>query len=194
MTDPHSLISDLLSEVRTLNPFDWLLIAILLYSTIAAFVTGFFRELFSLVGLFAGILLASWNYSILGSRLIALMPWAAAQIVSFLLIAILVMVLCGIAGTLVSKTVRTIGLGFVDRLLGAVFGFVRGSLLGVTILMAAAAFLPHEALIRRSQLSKYFLDGAHAVSFVVPTNLQQHIRLGVLELKHNTPEWVKRSR
>ena len=66
--------------------------------------------------------------------------------------------------------------------------------MGVAILMAAAAFLPQAKYIRNSQLASYFLDGAHAVSFVVPTNLQQHIREGVIALKHNTPDWIKRSK
>lgn len=185
-------------DLTTLNPFDWFLIAIVAYSTIVAFLRGFFREAFSLIGLVAGILLASWNYPVIGDRLAAWIPWATAQIVAFLFIAILVMVLCGLAGKFLNKTARTIGLGFVDRLLGGVFGFARGCLMGVAILMAAAAFLPHEQFIHRSQLSSYFLEGAHAVSFVVPTNLQQHIRVGVLqlmpELKHRTPDWIKQSR
>lgn len=180
--------------LQALNPFDWFLIAVLLYSTIAAFMRGFFRETFSLVGLIAGILIASWYYPLIGSRLAALIPWAIAQIVAFLFIAIVVMVLCGIAGKLLSSTAKTIGLGFVDRLLGAVFGFARGCLLCVAILMAAAAFVPRTSYIQNSQLSGYFLDGAHAVSFVVPTNLQQHIRQGAQELKHNAPDWIKRSK
>jgi membrane protein required for colicin V production len=178
----------------TLNPFDWFLIAVVVYSTVLAFVHGFFREVFSLVGLIAGILLASWNYPVIGDRLARWIPWATAQIVAFLLIAILVMVLCGIAGKLLSSTAKSIGLGFFDRLLGGVFGLARGCLLGVAILMAAAAFLPHQRFIRDSQLSDYFLEGAHAVSFVVPTNLQHHIREGVIALKHGTPDWIKQSK
>jgi membrane protein required for colicin V production len=71
---------------------------------------------------------------------------------------------------------------------------VRGCLLGVAVLMAAAAFVPQAKYIRGSALSDYFLEGAHAVSFVVPTNLQQHIREGAIALKHNTPDWIKRSK
>jgi len=179
-------------DLSTLNPFDWLLIAVVAYSTVVAFVRGFFREVFSLVGLVAGILLASWNYEVLGEWLARWIPWATAQIVAFLLIAILVMVLCGISGKLLSSTAKTIGLGFFDRLLGGAFGLARGFLLGVAVMMAAAAFLPRERYIRDSQLSDYFLAGAHAVSFVVPTNLQEHIREGAVQLKHSAPDWIKR--
>ena len=178
-------------DLRTLNPFDWFLVCILAYSTIAAFMRGFFRESFSLIGLVAGILLASWYFPLLASRLAQWVPWSTAELISFLLIAILVMVLCGMLGTLLSETAKTIGLGFVDRVLGALFGFARGCLLGVLILMVTAAFFPHERYIRNSQLSGYFLDGAHAVSFVVPTNLQQQIRDGARELQQRAPEWIK---
>lgn len=171
-------------DLRTLNPFDWFLTAIVLYSTVVAFLRGFFREVFSLVGLVAGILLASWNYPLLGDRLAQWIPWTTAQIVAFLVIAILVMVLCGIAGKLLHKTAKTIGLGFVDRFLGGVFGFARGCLMCVAILMAAAAFLPQQKFIKSSRLSSYFLAGAHTVSFVVPANLQQRIREGAHQLTH----------
>ena len=179
-------------DLRTLNPFDWFLVGILVYSTIAAFVRGFFRETFSFIGLIAGILLASWYYPVLGTRLALWIPWPTAQLVSFLLIAIVVMIACGFCGSLISRTAKTIGLGFVDRALGAVFGLARGCLMGVLVLMAAAAFFPREKYIRDSQLAGYFLEGAHAVSFVVPTDLQHHIREGARELQHRAPDWIKR--
>jgi len=184
-------------DLSRLNAFDWFLIAVVGYSTVMAMVRGFFREAFSLAGLVLGLLLASWNYPVVGARLAAWVPWTTAQIVAFLAIAIAVMVLCGIAGKLLHQAAKTIGLGLVDRLAGGVFGFVRGCLMGVAILMMAAAFLPRNAsspvFIRDSALSGYFLAGAHAVSFVVPTNLQQRIREGVLQLHHSTPDWIKRS-
>jgi membrane protein required for colicin V production len=174
------------------NLFDCFLIAVLAYSTIMAFVRGIILELFSLGGLIAGILLASWNYKqvaiILGHLITT--P-ATAEILAFLLIIVGVMVLCTLLGKALNRTAHAIGLGFFDRLLGALFGFARGCLLGVAILMAIAAFLPHSAWIANSRLSSYFLAGAHAVSFVVPHDLQQQILNGAQQLKHNAPDWIK---
>ena len=175
-----------------MNLFDCFLIAILAYSTIMAFIRGIVLELFSLGGLIAGILLAAWNYqhvALLIGRLIT-RP-AAAQIVAFLFIVIGVMVLSTLLGKTLNRTVHAIGLGFFDRLLGAAFGFARGCLLCVAILMAVAAFLPESPWIANSQLSSYFLAGAHAVSFVVPHDLQQQILNGAQQLKHNAPDWIK---
>jgi membrane protein required for colicin V production len=175
-----------------MNLLDWFLIFILASSTITAFVRGLLLELFSLGGLIAGILLASWNYHNFASLLGRLITNPAiADVVAFLLIAIGIMVLCSVAGKILNRTADAIGLGFFNRLLGAVFGFARGWLLGVAIMMAAAAFLPPAPWITNSHLAPYFLVGAHAVSFVVPHDLQQLILDGVNELKHNAPDWIK---
>ena len=45
-----------------MNLFDCFLTALLAYSTVMAFLRGIILELFTLGGLIAGILLASWNY------------------------------------------------------------------------------------------------------------------------------------
>jgi membrane protein required for colicin V production len=175
-----------------MNLFDCLLIAILAYSTIVAFLRGIILELFSLGGLIAGILIASWNYGRLAEYLEHFIATpAVAEIVSFLLLVIGVMVLSALLGKALNRTAHAIGLGFFDRILGGVFGFGRGCLLGVAILMAIAAFLPHSTWIENSQLSSYFLAGAHAVSFVVPYDLQHRILDGAEQLKHNSPYWIK---
>jgi membrane protein required for colicin V production len=175
-----------------MNLFDCFLIAVLVYSTIVAFIRGIILELFSLGGLIAGIVLAAWNYhhvALLLGRFINSL--ATAQIVAFLLIILCVMVLCTLLGKALNRTARAIGLGFFDRLLGAVFGLARGCLLGVAILMAVAAFLPRSQWIANSQLTPYFLAGAHAVSFVVPHDLRQQILNGAVQLKHDAPDWIK---
>lgn len=175
-----------------MNGFDCLLIAVLAYSTIAAFVRGLVMELFTLGGLIAGIVLASWNYPWVAQRLHGLIATpATANVVAFLLIAIGVMVLAAILGKILHRTADVIGLGFFDRLAGAGFGLVRGCLLGVAILMAAAAFLPNSAWVKNSQLAPYFLAGAHAVSFVVPHDLRQQILEGADAIKHTAPDWIK---
>jgi membrane protein required for colicin V production len=175
-----------------MNLFDCLLIAMLAYSTIMAFVRGIILELFSLGGLIAGILLASWNYNHIAAYLERIITNSAtAQILAFLFIVIVVMVFSTLLGRALNRTAHAIGLGFFDRLLGAVFGFARGCLFGVAILMAIAAFLPHSAWAENSRLSPYFLAGVHAVSFVVPHDLQQQILNGAEQLKHNAPDWIK---
>jgi len=175
-----------------MTPFDWLLLAPLVYSTVQAFLRGLVRELFSLFGLIAGVLLAAWNYAQLASPLRAVISNpAVANVVAFLLIAIGIMIAATIAGRLIHTTAHAIGLGFFNRLGGAAFGLLRGCLIGVAILMAISAFLPGTEWVKNSRLAPYFLAGAHAVSFVVPHDLEQLILDGAAQIKHNTPDWIK---
>jgi membrane protein required for colicin V production len=184
-------------DLASLSAFDWLLVAILAYSTIAAFVRGIVLELFSLAGLVAGILIASWQYQRVAAPLSGLLNHvvhvsdSTCNILSFLVIVLGVMLLAGLTARLIRSTAHTIGLGFFDRLLGALFGLARGCLVGVSLLMAAAAFLPKAEWIANSRLAPYFLAGVHAVSFVVPHGLQQQLLNGIAQLKHNAPGWIK---
>lgn len=175
-----------------MNALDWLLLAVLGYSTIVAFMRGLVRELFGLAGLVVGIPLAAWKYSILAAKLRWLISAAPlADAIAFLLIAVSVMIIASLSGKLIRSTADAVGLGFFDRIGGAGFGLIRGCLMGVAILMAAAAFFPQSNSFKNSQLAPYFLSGAHAVSFVVPHDLRQRILDGATELKHNSPDWIK---
>ncbi len=173
----------------SLTSFDWLLICIVLLSTLAAFARGIIKVLFSLTGLIIGLLVASWNYLALSQ---SLQRWitnvAAAQLIAFFSLLCLIVLLFTIAGALLRKTVAAIGLGVFDRLLGAVFGLLRGLLLGVVTMMAIAVFAPRSTWVHESQLAPYFLAGAHAVSFVVPRHFQEQLTTGATHLLQQSPE------
>jgi membrane protein required for colicin V production len=175
-----------------MNPFDWLLAALLAYSTVKAFIQGFFRESFALAGLVVGLMIASWGYRDAAQHLTGLITSPQiAEFAAFLGILAATMVVFNIAGKLLRRTASAIGLGMLDRLGGAVFGFVRGCLLGIAVLMAFTAFLPTAPWIRDSKMAPYFLQGAHAVSFLVPEDLRHKVLDGTERIKHTTPDWIK---
>ncbi len=172
--------------------FDWLLVTILTASTVQAFFRGLVLELFSLAGLICGIVLAAWNYPLLAEKLSGIVTnLDVASVIAFLLISIGVMIAASLLARIIRSSAHAIGLGFFDRLGGAAFGLVRGGLVGIAILMAVISFLPASGWLKNSRLAPYFLDGAHAVSFVVPQNLKHLIENGEDELKHNAPDWIK---
>ncbi len=173
----------------TFTAFDWFLVVVVVVSTVAAFQRGIIRVLLSLGGLIAGIIIASWNYETVAASLRrSISNYAVCEIIAFLVILILVMVLFHFVARALSKTVKAIGLGFIDRLLGAAFGFARGIVLGVAAMMVAAAFFPDASWLENSALTPYFLSGVHAVSFVVPAHFQDQISAGAKHILHETPE------
>jgi membrane protein required for colicin V production len=70
---------------------------------------------------------------------------AARYVTAFALIAIVVLIVGALAGWVLSRLVRAIGLGFLDRLLGAVVGLARGVLIVVLgVLIAGLTSLPRQ--------------------------------------------------
>lgn len=174
--------------MNAFTTFDWFLIVVVALSTLAAFFRGFIKVLFSLGGLVLGVLAASWYYGLLAVRLTLLPTLPARQVTAFVLILVAVMVAFTVLAGLLRKAASAVGLGFFDRLLGALFGFARGVLLGVACMMAFAAFSPNWGPLKNSQLAPYFLGGVHAVSFIVPAQLQQQVAAGATHLLQKSPE------
>jgi membrane protein required for colicin V production len=170
---------------------DWLIVIILFFSVFSAARKGFFLEVFSLAGMIAGLVLASWNYQKLMPWVLRFVHvWQAAEALSFLLIALGVMILAGLAGRLIRWSVRWIGLGWADRVIGALFGLVKGCALVVLAVLVVAAFAPKATWFQQSRLVPYFLTAAHEVSAVTPNELGERIRQGVIVIRNAQPGWL----
>lgn len=171
---------------------DWAIVIILIVSVLSAAKHGFFVEAFSLAGVVLGLLLASWNYQ-------KILPWISswvhspgvAEAIAFVVIAIAVMVVAGLAGRLIRWSVRSIGLGWADRFIGAIFGLLKGCVLVTLGVMAIAAFLPHATWLEQSKFAPYFLSVAHEASVVTPAQLGERIREGVKVIRDAQPDWLK---
>jgi membrane protein required for colicin V production len=94
-----------------------------------------------------------------------------------------VLLLGGMLGWIVSRFLRTIGLSFFDRLLGAAFGFVRGLLIAIALLTAYLAFGPEiesktaaagsvEKAMLNSRIAPRLLDASHVFVAVAPMELK----------------------
>lgn len=180
-------------KLSDLNGFDWLLIAILLISMGVAFRRGIVRTIFGLVGFFGGLFIASLYYIELAELIIHLklvQTAPTARILAYLLIALLSVILMEFAGILVQRLLRVTVLGWLDRILGVVFGFVRGCVLCIAVLMVTTNFAPQSWVVTTSVLSPYFFGIAHDVSFLVPQYLQQLISAGAFNFKQAPPDWI----
>jgi len=174
-----------------MNPLDWILAALVVYSTIRATMRGLVRELFALGGLLVGCLLACWYYRTVAEFVRGLVnSEPLADFFGFLLIIALVMVAAALVASVIRRGASAIGLSALDRLGGAAFGATRGLVLGAALLLAVTAFLPTAAWVQGSKFSPYLLRASHAVSFVMPQQLKRQLVEGLDRLKHTTPNWI----
>lgn len=155
---------------------------------------GFVVEAFALAGLALGFLLACWFYRPVASQFGNLVqPPMLAHFGAFLLIVFATMLIAALIARLVRRTASAVGLGWLDRLLGALFGLARGALLATALLSALVAFLPAAPWVTNSRLAPYFLRTVHAVSSLMPQDLNRRLRDGVERSKHTAPDWIKSS-
>lgn len=126
--------------------FDLIVIGIVGLSTIFAFLRGFVRVVMSLVALVAAVLAAIHLSPPVADMLPMLSNSAVTRyLVAFALIFIVVVLVGGLLGWMLSRAIRAIGLGFVDRLLGAIFGVARGVLIVVIgVLLAGLTTMPRQ--------------------------------------------------
>jgi membrane protein required for colicin V production len=157
------------------NVFDYLLLAIVAVSLAAGLLKGLVRELFSLLGLVLGILLALVLAPGLARELDRVIPnHSAAYAASFLLLFVATIILSGLAAHFMMKLVEIARLGMVNRILGGVFGLVRGVLtamilaLGLTLL-----FDPDTPFLAESRVTPHLEFGARALAPFLPQDARE---------------------
>lgn len=159
---------------------DWGIVAVLIVSVAQAASAGFFQEVFGVAGLVFGYLLAAWQYRQLAEHFAPYLksPWFG-EITAFLVIFIAVMVAAGIIGRIARWLMKEAGLSFVDRLLGAALGLLRGCLIVAVVLMSMAAFAPTSKWLEGSKAAPYFLVVGRGVIWVAPSELRARFYQGL---------------
>ena len=175
-----------------MNLADLLILAVLVVSVVSAFAKGFFVEVFSLAGVILGLFIAAANYALWAPWILRIVPnHEVSNLIAFLLIALVVMLVAGLLGRLLRGMVRGVGLGIIDRLLGAGFGLVKGCIVVTLVLMGVVAFLPRQDWLVNSRLAPAFLSAAHGGSNIVPIALGEEIRQGLEALRMAQPDWLR---
>lgn len=129
-----------------MNLLDIILAALIFISGLMSLRVGLIREIFALgsllIGIFVAIVLtralAPLLPDLLGSRVVT-------QVAFFLAVFLAVHILVSLVGTFSSKLIRAGHLGALDRLLGFVFGCLRGAIVSIMIIIALAFALPENS-------------------------------------------------
>ena len=170
-----------------MNGLDWLIFVILSLSVLLAAAQGFFFEIISLAGAVFGYLLAAWGY---GKIAPWFLPYVKAQpfanLAGFLTIFLAVVLLAGAIARIVRWAIHEAGFRWVDRSLGAGFGFVRGAVIVTAGLLAVTAFAPDSEELARSHLAGYFRAAGGGASWLAPSEVRQKFCEGVARLRGST--------
>jgi membrane protein required for colicin V production len=158
---------------------DWVILLVVVLSVLQAAAQGFFHELFALAGVVAGFLIAAWEYPRLAAWYMHYVnsQWVA-DIAGFLTIFFVVALLGGIVGRIARGIMKGVGLHWFDRLLGAIFGILRGGALCTVVVMALASFSPTSGYLRDSRIAPFLLVTGRALIWAAPADLRARFHDG----------------
>lgn len=169
---------------------DYLIIGILVVSMIVGFFRGFFPEVISIaswvIAIFAAMnfsgLIEPYIQGKLGSVVIE--QWAA-HIIMF----VIALILGGLIGQLVSLVIDKSGLSGTDRMLGLVFGIVRGAvIIGVLVMLGQFMGFTKEPWWPQSRLIPVGERVADTLGVLIPDNISQFLQERLSNVEQEAPQ------
>lgn len=137
--------------------FDWVVLAVIGFSSLLGVWRGVVSEILALAAWFAAFFAARmWGGNmadILATGFHSLQDPALRQMAGFATVFVLTLLLFAVARFVLSRLLQAVGLGLVDRFLGALFGIGRGMLLVLLgVLLGGLTSFPrqpwwHEAML-----------------------------------------------
>ena len=175
---------------------DLVLIAIVGGSVVSGFLAGFARAGVGFLAAITGVLFGFWFYGIPAAWVHKFInSVAVSNLVGFLVVFVACVALGGLIGLLLSKLFKWTGLSWLDRLMGAGFGFVRGGLIAVAFVSVLLAFTPRPvpAWMTGSFLLPYAIDTSNVLASLAPRALKDPVRDSVREIRQAWDDQVRKS-
>ncbi|AWL12418.1 Colicin V production protein like protein [Saliniradius amylolyticus] len=123
-----------------MNWIDFVILAIILLSTLISLVRGFVKEAVSLAVWFAAFFVASQFYQDLARFLTNFSDELLRNGVAIAILFVTTLILGALLNYLIAQMVHYTGLSGTDRALGVVFGLIRGALVVSALLFFMDAF------------------------------------------------------
>lgn len=176
---------------------DILLAVIVISSVIAGFVAGFARVGIGFCAAVAGVIFGFWFYGIPAAwlhKVISSVP--LSNVLGFLVVFWAVLMVGALVGKLFSTIFKWTGLSWLDRLLGAAFGAVRGAVIGAGFVAVLLAFSPKPLpnWMVSSALLPYAVDASNVFASIAPADLKEAVRDGFEEIHKDWEDQLKKAR
>jgi membrane protein required for colicin V production len=155
---------------------DYIILGIIALSAIISLFRGFVKEAFSLFLWISAFWLSWMFFRDVAAWLIQWISLPSARLgISFALIMIVVLIIGGIIGYLLSKLVEHTGLSGTDRLLGVFFGVARGVVIvAILILLAGLTPMPEDPWWNESLLIGHFQEISVWLKGLLPEDIAQY--------------------
>ncbi|MBN2241611.1 MAG: CvpA family protein [Acidobacteria bacterium] len=152
---------------------DFVFIVIILVSIFFALLKGLARELISLTALIGGFILAVFFYRLPAALVKEFSRTETiANLIGFIFIFFGCLLAGAVAAFLINRFIKAASLKWVDRLMGGIFGLLRGWAVASILVVALIAFPVRNDFMARSVMAPYLLAGARIAVYCVPQKLK----------------------
>jgi membrane protein required for colicin V production len=128
--------------------------------------------------------MAVWWYSSAAAWFVPVVRTSAlANVAGFLTIFVSTVLLAGLVGRVARAGAKAVGLHWFDRLLGGAFGFLRGILFVMVLLLGVTSWVPDSPWLVRSQLAPYMLVMGRAAIWAAPSEVRAQFGEGIKQLR-----------
>lgn len=157
--------------------FDYGVIAVVLFSALLGGWRGLMYEVLSLLGWVAAWVVARLFFASAAPYMPDALGAESARVAAaFVVLFVVTLIVSGIVAWLLSKLVKWVGLGWLDGLLGGLFGILRGALIVlVLVVLAGMTRLPQEPFWRNAWSSKPLESTALSVRGWLPDGVAQRV-------------------
>lgn len=181
-----------------MNLLDLLLVVILGVSVAAGFAAGFARVGIGFIAAVSGLIFGFWYYNVPAAWLHEhwTMSADACNMLGFFVVFFMFVIAGALIAKLLSKLFKWTGLTWLDRLLGGLFGLVRGALLAVICVAVIMAFTPKPLppWMVGSQVLPYVVDASNLCSKLAPVAVKEAFRDSMFEIRKLWEEELQKKR
>ncbi len=151
-----------------MNWLDIVILIVLAVSVIGGIKNGLIKSLFGLLGLIVGVVLAGRFYIALADYLTFISDANIARIAAFIIIFIAVGLIAALLGVIFTRIVSVITLGWINRLLGGVFGLFMGAVSVAALLVVLVKFTGIGDFVSNSALATFLINKLPLVLAMLP--------------------------
>jgi membrane protein required for colicin V production len=179
---------------------NWLdcVIGFILIASVAAGVRkGFARAAIGIVALLIAAFAGLWTYGLAGGWLREYVSHpSVADFAGFCIVFFAVTAAGVLAGHLLAKLFKWVGLGWLDRLMGAALGILRATLFAMVLILALCSFSrnPPPASVANSKLAPYIIDASSLMVAVAPRELRAGFEESYRKIKKMWQEMFKKTK
>lgn len=180
-----------------MNLLDILLVIIVGCSLVTGWLAGFARVGIGFLAAVSGIIFGFWFYGIPADWFHQrIKSETFSNLLGFFVVFFAFIFVGALIGKLLSKLFKWTGLSWLDRLMGAAFGLVRGALIAIAFVAVLLAFTPKPmpAWMVDSRVLPYAIEASNLCASLAPNKLKTDFRESMQDIQKMWEEQLKKKK